>query len=37
MEIVKEFNVGSYSTVSTIIDRMKDKIAKDRKVNRLVV
>jgi hypothetical protein len=32
----KEFNVGSYSTVSTIIDRIKDEIAKDRKVNRLV-
>ena len=35
-EIGKEFNVGSYSTVSTIIDRMKFKIAKDGKVNRMV-
>jgi putative transposase len=35
-EIGKEFNVGSYSTVSTIIDRMKDKIARDRRVSTLV-
>jgi hypothetical protein len=35
-EIGREFNVGSYSTVSTIIDRMKARIDKDRKLNRLV-
>jgi len=35
-EIGKEFNVSSYSTVSTIIDRMKDRIVKDRAVNRRV-
>jgi chromosomal replication initiation ATPase DnaA len=35
-EIGKEFNIGSYSTVSTIIDRTKGKIAKDRKLNRQV-
>jgi chromosomal replication initiation ATPase DnaA len=35
-EIGKEFKVGSYSTISTIIDRMKDRMANDKKVNRLM-
>jgi len=32
-EIGKEFNVSSYSTVSTIIERMKDRIIKEQKIN----
>jgi len=35
-EIGKEFNVGSYSTVSTIIDRTKNNIAKDGKLKRMM-
>jgi putative transposase len=35
-EIGKEFDVGSYSTVSTIIDRIKNKIVKDKKLNGLM-
>ena len=35
-EIGKEYKISNYSTVSTIIERMKDRIKKERKIRKLV-
>lgn len=35
-EIGKDFGINNYSTVSTIIERMKSRISEDRKVNKRV-